>query len=143
MKAIKLIFVTVIIGMSFITCDNENDNQPSNCEQAVIISADLYKNAPNDQLTINKVEIVGDCLKISFAASGCSGKSWEVKLIDAGMIFYSNPPQRPLRLSLKNDELCAAVIGKEMTFDISQLQVTGNRVLLNFTNSGDQILYEY
>jgi hypothetical protein len=44
---------------------------------------------------------------------------------------------------LKNDELCAAVIGKEMTFDISQLQVNGNRVLLNITNSGDQILYEY
>lgn len=143
MKTLKLIFVAIFFGMSFITCNNDNDNQPANCDQAVFISADLYKNAPDDQLTINKVEIVSDCLKISFAASGCSGKSWEVKLIDAGLIFYSNPPQRPLRLSLKNDELCAAVIGKEMTFDISQLQVTGNRVLLNITNSGDQILYEY
>jgi hypothetical protein len=143
MKALKLILVTVIIGVLLITCVNENDDQPANCDQAVIISADHYKNAPNDQLTINKVEIVGDCLKISFAASGCSGQSWEVKLIDAGMIFYSSPPQRPLRLSLKNNELCKAFIGKEMTFDISQLQVTGNRVLLNITNSGDQILYEY
>ena len=139
MKTLKLIFVAIVFGMSFITCNNDDDNQPANCDQAVLISSTLYQNAPNDQLTINKVEIVGDCLKISFAASGCSGKSWEVKLIDAGMIFYSNPPQLNLRLSLKNEELCAAVIGKEMTFDISQLQVTGNRVLLNITNSGDQI----
>jgi len=139
MQTLKLIFVAIVFGMLFITCDNDDDNQPANCDQAVFISADLYKNAPDDQLTINKVEIVGDCLKISFAASGCSGQSWEVKLIDAGMIFYSNPPQLNLRLSLKNEELCAAVIGKEMTFDISQLQVTGNRVLLNITNSGDQI----
>jgi len=143
MKALKMIIGLIIIAITIISCNDENDNQPSNCDKDVLISADLYKNAPDDQLTINKVEIVGDCLKISFAASGCSGKSWEVKLIDAGMIFYSNPPQRPLRLSLKNEELCAAVIGKEMTFDISQLQVNGNRVLLNITNSGDQILYKY
>jgi hypothetical protein len=71
MKTLKLIFVAIAFGMSFITCNNDDDNQPANCDQAVFISADLYKNAPDDQLTINKVEIVGDCLKISFAASGC------------------------------------------------------------------------
>ena len=143
MKTLKLIFGLIIIAITIVSCNDENENQPSNCDQAVLISADLYKNAPNDQLTINKVELTGDCLKISFAASGCSGNSWEVKLIDSGVTLYSNPPQQNLRLSLKNEELCKAFIGKEMTFDISKLQISGNRILLNITNSGDQILYEY
>ena len=63
--------------------------------------------------------------------------------IDSEAILESNPPQRNLRLSLKNDELCQAFITKEITFDIDILQVDGNNVLLNLINSGDQILYEY
>lgn len=141
MKTLKLIFGLIII--TFISCDNDNDIQPANCDQDVLIRADLYKNAPDDKVSINKAELTGNCLKISIAASGCSGKSWEIKLVDSGVILYSNPPQRNLRVSLKNDEACTAFVGKEMTFDISQLQVAGNRVLLNITNSGDQILYDY
>ena len=68
---------------------------------------------------------------------------WELKLIDSEDILESNPPQRNLRLSLKNEESCLAYITKELTFDISNLQVNGNKVQLNLTNSDKNILYKY
>ncbi len=143
MKAIKLIIGTIIIGLSITSCDKETDNFSTVCDQSVIVSKNKYSTAPNDQLTIISAELNDDCLKINFASSGCSGSSWEVKLIDSGVILYSNPPQRNLRLSLKNREMCDAYIGKEITFDVKDLQVKGNKLLLNITNSGNQILYEY
>ena len=82
-------------------------------------------------------------MKISFSASGCSGDSWKIELIDAGSVKESDPPQRDLRLSLDNDELCEAFITRELSFNISRLKVEGGRVQLNLSNSNDQILYEY
>ena len=143
MMVLKLIFGTIIIGLSFTSCNKESDNRSTVCDQSVIISKDNYSSAPGDHLTIINAKLNDDCLKINFASSGCSGSSWEVKLIDSGVILYSNPPQRNLRLSLNNQEACAAVIGKEITFNVKDLQINGNKVILNITNSGDQILYEY
>ena len=82
-------------------------------------------------------------MKINFSSSGCNGDTWELKLIDSEDILESNPPQRNLRLSLKNEESCLAYITKELTFDISNLQVNGNKVQLNLTNSDKNILYKY
>ena len=82
-------------------------------------------------------------MEINFRAGGCDGDTWELKLIDSEEVFESDPPQRNLRLSLKNEELCEVYIERELTFDISNLQVNGNRVQLNITNSDDEILYEY
>ena len=116
-------------------------NQPS-CDQNVIISAKEYENAPNGYVFITGMRIVDGCLKIKFSASGCSGNSWIVKLIDSGTILESNPCQRKLLLSLDNKEMCDAVIDKEISFNIEELQIKGNnKVLLNI--SGTPILYEY
>jgi len=68
---------------------------------------------------------------------------WFILKDELKIVLYSNPPQRNLRLSLKNQEMCDAYIGEKITFDVKNLQVNGNKVLLNITNSGDQILYEY
>ena len=142
MKTVENILLTLVI-IAFISSCNNSENASTTCDKIVIISASEYENAPNDEITINHLSINGDCLKINFSASGCSGDSWEVKLIDSEDILESNPPQRNLRLSLKNEELCEAFITKELTFDIRNLQTNGNQVLLNITNSDQQILYKY
>ena len=114
----------------------------SSCDQNVIISADEYKNAPNHPVSIIDMKIEGNCLKIKFGTSGCSGNNWNVKLIDSGIIAESLPVQRTLKLSLNNREMCAAYFTKEMSFNIKDLQVRGNNsVQLNI--SGKSILYEY
>ena len=113
-----------------------------NCDAEVIISKQEYINAPSDYLTINSASIPEDCLTISFSSSGCDGSSWVVKLIDSGAVAESSPCQRSLRLSLKNSELCDAVISKKISFDISKLQISGdNSVILHL--NGESILYEY
>lgn len=134
----------IYISFAFLSfgCEH-NDIEQVNCDQQTIISESEYKTASQDYVAIGGMEINGNCLKISFSASGCDGSSWIVKLIDSGVTLYSSPPQRNLILSLENKEVCVAVIGKEISFDIECLQVSGGKVKLNITNSGEEILYEY
>ena len=140
----KKILILTLIGLTILSCSNDDDNDnPVNCDFETVISAEQYANAPSDQLTINSLAINYNCLKINFSASGCSGDTWELKLIDSEDILESLPPQRNLRLSLNNEEPCEAYITKELTFDISNLQVEGTQVQLNITNSDENILYEY
>lgn len=143
MKTSALIFGTFLFCISFISCEKDDDNNSIDYDQEVIISALLYITAPSDFLTINNVILIDDYLKINFSSSGCSGEYWDVKLIDADVILESYPPQRNLRLSLKNEELCEAYITKEITFDISELQIDENQVLLNIKNFESQVLYKY
>ena len=140
----KRILILTLMAITILSCSKDDDNtNPNNCEFETLISAEQYANAPYDQLNINSLEINDDCLKINFSSGGCNGDTWELNLIDSEDILESNPPQRNLRLSLKNEELCEAYITKEMTFDISNLQIDGNKVQLNLTNSDENILYEY
>lgn len=140
----RKVLILILIGIAFFGCSSDDDNgNQNNCDFGTIISAEQYTNAPADQLEINNLTINDNCLKINFSSGGCDGNTWELKLIDSGDIMESNPPQRNLRLSLKNEELCEAYITKELTFDISNLKVDGNKVQLNIINSDENILYEY
>ncbi|TNJ44136.1 hypothetical protein KFZ70_04045 [Tamlana fucoidanivorans] len=141
----KRVLTLFLIGITFLSCSNDDDDNEdsTNCDFKTIISATQYENAPSDELTINSLEINGNCMTINFSAGGCNGNTWEVELIDSGATLKSYPPQRNLRLSLKNEELCEAYITKELTFDISNLQDGGGKVQLNVINSDKSILYEY
>lgn len=120
----------------------EDDNLPL-VDSAVLIDSEAYNSAISDNYTIRSVKINGDFLTIKFSASGCDGESWKVKLIDSGSVAYSNPPQRLLVLSLENNELCKALITKEVTFNISNLRVGSSSVWLNLKKYGEPILYQY
>ena len=119
------------------------------CDKNVIINAAEFENAPKHHISVVGMKIEGNCLNIKFSASGCSGNSCIVRLIDSGNIAYSDaavypppPPKRTLRLSLDNKEDCDAVFIKEMSFNIEDLMIQGwNKILLDV--SGNQILYEY
>lgn len=142
MKFIRLIIPLFALVVLLSNCRSPEQFSHS-CEQPTTISAKLYDSAPKDHVTINKMDIEGDCLRINFSSSGCSGDSWVVKLIDAGVIMESYPPRRNLIFSLKNEEMCKAYITKEMTFDVSALKVAPDKVILQITNTGHEILFEY
>ena len=139
----KNLVLLAFISILLFSCSDGDDPDPSGCDLETVISQEQYRNAPSDELTINSLEIEGDCLKINFSASGCDGESWKIVLIDSGSILESDPPQRNLRFSLDNNELCEAFITRDLTFNIKNLRVEGGRVQLNLTNSDDQVLYEY
>ena len=101
-------------------------------------------NSPSDNIEINSLDINNDCLTINYSASGCSGDTWELSLIDSETILESLPLQRRLILSLRNEEECEAFITRETSFDISGLQVEENEeVLLNIINAEQEFLYQY
>ena len=139
----KNLFLLALIPILLMRCTDGDGPDPNGCDQGTVISQEQFRNAPSDEATINSLEIEGDCLKINFSASGCSGESWKMRLIDSGSILESDPPQREIRLILENNELCEAFITRELSFNISELKVKGERVWLNLSNSDDQILYEY
>jgi len=143
MKSIQLIILTVVF--SLLSCDHNDDDDSTsgNCDQNTLISSELFESAPSDLVTINSLEISEDCLIINFGASGCDGMSWQLELIDLGDILESSPPIRTLRLLLDNNEACDAFFTRGLSFEISNLQVESNSVLLQFANSDNEILYEY
>lgn len=145
--------VSILVALTLvISCSNE-DGLSKNCQLSTIISAEEYKNAPSDNLTVSNMEIMDDCLTISFSSGGCDGKSWEYKLIDSNNIEFlvttdesstGSLAQRTLRISLKNDEDCEAIITKTTSFNISNLRVEGeNSVELNIANDISSVIYKY
>lgn len=139
-----LLILVVLSPLLFSSgCNTEEVDPNPDCPTMAIIDAKKYKNAPDDELTIISAVITDDCLNITFSASGCDGSSWEVKLIDADVIMESYPVQRNLRLSLRNNEACDAVISQQVSFDIGPLQLDYDKMYLNLRNSGEQLLYEY
>ena len=141
----KNILALVFIGLLFVACskDSDDDTTASSCDFELIVSAEEYANAPSAPLSIQSLEIEGSCLKVNFSASGCDGNTWEVKLIDSGTSLDSDPPQRSLRVSLENLELCQAVFTRELTFDLSKLEAEGKQIRLNIENNNESILYSY
>ena len=131
----------IFINGEQVYCHNE-DNQ-SHCDQDVIIYSIEYQDAPNEHFVVENMRIEGNCLKIRFSASGCDGSAWDVKLIaslgrGAGNPFWS------LLLSLETNEDCRALITKEMSFNIEDLQLLGkNNVRLHIVGTEHSILYEY
>ena len=141
---IQLALIILTTGLVLNSCDVDTEGECwSACCQQVIINAVEYQNAPNDALEIVNVQLEGDCLSIRFESGGCDGNSWGIKLIDSEAIMESYPPQRNLRLSLNNQEPCDAIVTKEIAFNVSNLRLEYDKILLNITNSGDQVLYEY
>jgi hypothetical protein len=142
MKHLVVLFVLTPILWAM-QCNKVAVEPNPSCPVQVIISEDRFRNAPSDELTIKKAEIISDCLIIEFTAGGCDGSNWELNLYDANAIKESYPVQRDLRLSLKNTENCKALISQSVSFDLRPLQLEYDKILLNLTNSGDQLLYEY
>lgn len=142
MKIVLLYFALLLLSGLSHSCKKEEQNK-SVCDQSVVISADEFQNARYDLLTINNISINGDCLTIDFGSSGCDGSTWVMKLIDSEAIAESYPPQRSLRISFKNEELCDAYFTKTLSFDIKPLRVSGNKVILHVENFEHPIIYEY
>lgn len=139
-----IFFLCSFAGILFMLGCKKAEPNTSECDRSAISGAIAYQSALTDPLTVNNLTINGNCLTINFSSSGCNGDSWQVHLVDAGSVFESNPPQRNLKFSLKNEEMCEAYITKEISFDISSLQVEGSEsVLLNIINTSDEILYSY
>jgi hypothetical protein len=143
MKRFLLVLSVLGISLFQFSCKDKGGEEAS-CDSIVISSENLFTNAERDHVFIDEVKLNGDCLEFTYSSSGCDSKSWIVKLIDSETILESDPPQRNLLLSFKNDEKCLAYFTENMSFDISNLKIKGeNKIILNIENSNKTITYQY
>lgn len=136
-------------------CSKNGDGQPpattpcvhvfrSGCQKAVVVDKDLYDNTITNNYGITSAVITGNCLEIKFSASGCSGDTWVVDLVDAKMVAESNPPQRKLRMKLANDEICTAMPAKTVTFDLTPLRLANTHsIILSLEGYSGSLTYTY
>lgn len=125
--------------------ETEDDGPVLKCDQTTLIDQSGYPSAPIGKATVSQAVVSGNCLKISYSSSGCDGSSWQVQLMTDGTVDLSTvPATRKLKLVLLSQETCTAVINKEKSFDISNLQVSGAQsVALNIENNGQVVVYQY
>ncbi|MEM6524498.1 MAG: hypothetical protein AAGF85_08490 [Bacteroidota bacterium] len=140
MKTLLFIILTSFL-ISFSACNSEEVVYSINCDDAITPDNDRFNNAVTDFFTLLNVTLEGDCLKVEYSSSGCSGNSWVMELVDAETIKESNPIQRDLRLILKNEEECLAVFTKEISFDLRPIRTDDNTILLNLEDQ--QYIYTY
>lgn len=112
------------------------------CQYPVISNSYMYQDAQSEMLNINDIQLIDNCLKVSYASSGCDGSTWAIQLIDSESISKSIPPQRHLKFNFINDEECDAYFEKESSFDISLLKVGTGSVALNIEGWETPIVYE-
>ena len=139
MKTISfLIFSILCLSLS---C--KKDEKTPSIENSIIIGNDAFNTYPNDNLIISDVSISGDNLQIGFYSSACDGKSWIIELVGSADLLYSDPPQRQIRLSLNNKQLCQAVFAKTMTFNLKPSRINSGEIILNLAGWNSPIRYKY
>lgn len=139
MKQLNLILIVTMFLM--ISC-GKNDGLAKNGCGKIIISSEEYTSADAGDLHINTLEIEGSCLHVNYSASGCSGSSWQLNLIDSGRVKFHIPSQRYLRFDFKNTEMCEAYITKDTSFDLSEVSAGIDEVYFNVIGFQDSIYYD-
>jgi len=141
MRTILLLSLTTIIGLT--SCEKNDDNNSITCGKQIILDEDLYDSVNTQYYTILDAVITDDCLEVEIYSGGCDGSTWEVSLVDSEAIAESYPIQRFIKLSLKNEEICLAMVAKRYSFDLKPIRTTDNQISLNLENWSNPLLYSY
>ncbi len=145
MKKLCSVFLAFALGVLF-SCSSTDDAPvlyEGDCDFQTLINPTLFENANSDFFVASNPSIEADCLRIEVSSSGCNGENWQIKLVDAGVVLESFPPQRNLRFVFENTEDCEAFITREFSFDVAVLQVDGNQVNLTVEGFQQPIAYSY
>lgn len=140
----KKTIIPFIIMIALLACKNDKlKDEKIQGDKAILISNDLFTTSPNDPLIISNATLENDSLKISFNAPGCDSKSWIIELVGSEDLLKSNPPQRSIRLSLKNNEACQSALGRTITFDLKPARISEGEIILNLQGWQSPLTYVY
>ncbi len=139
-----MLYLRIALLLVFFTsCESESKLPSERCEKSTVIDHHEFSSPENKQYQIEDAKITGDCLKISFSASGCSGDTWDVHLVESGIVNQSSPTKRYLKLSLENSESCEALLLKEVSFNLRQLQLNSSVIVFKLQGYDEEIEYRY
>jgi len=134
----------ILFALFFIifSCDVEDLHEL--CGKSAIINNALFTTTNTDNYSITDVKITGNCLTITISSSGCSGNSFMATLVDSEYyISNGSSDYRQLKLSLETNEACLALVSKEFSFDIGNLQTVNLTTYINLEKWNEQLIYNY
>lgn len=142
----KTLFLFGLVGLLLFSCsEDETTKVNTTCgATAEIIDESSFYAINTTNYTITNVTRNANCLEITISSSGCNPELWEMNLYST-TIFCGTPPiVRPARLKLTNNQLCAAVFQKTISFDLTPFRITGmNQLPIVLEGWNQQILYQY
>ena len=137
------IYIAIVLGFLLANCEKTKDDTFNNNDRTIIVDKILFINAPDDEFDFANVQIINDSIYLTVRYGGGCGEV-EFKLIDSEAIMESNPVQRNIRLSFKDEDTCEAYLTAELSFDLTPIRVTGaNRVSINLTDWMEPLIYIY
>ena len=142
MKKIGVFFICLFV----LGCNSNDEPTIKNkCNvSSEIISSEDFSAVSTSNYAITKVEIIDDCIEITFGSSGCGTELWEEHLFSVDSFYTIFPLQRDLKMKLINEELCEAYFIKTVSFDLTPLQIDGQNIVpLNIYGWNEQVSYEY
>ena len=95
------------------------DNISKNCEKQTVIDGNLFRKLKASP--IQKIEIVKNCIQITFDLLVTQDRISDVTLVDEGVILESWPTQRNLKFSITENLTKPITITATTSFDISNL----------------------
>ncbi len=140
-KITFLIFITTFM----ISCNNDDDNSSSLLESLDVIRVEenLFVNAPNDGFEIINASISDNNLNITIVYGGGCGNIY-YDLVTGNDYLETIPIQKNIRLAFDDKDNCEAGIELELSFDITQIQLSStDSIILNLDKWEDQIEYSY
>ena len=140
-KITILIFITAFM----ISCKSDDDNASSSLENLDVIRVeeDLFVNAPNDDFDIINASISTNNLNLTIEYGGGCGNIY-YDLVTGNDYLETIPIQKNIRLAFDDNDNCEAGIELELSFDLTQIQVSNtDRILINLDKWEDQIEYNY
>ena len=142
MKKIGVFFICLFV----LSCNSNDEPTIENkCNvSSEIISSEDFSAVSTSNYAITKVEIIDDCIEITFGSSGCGTELWEEHLFSVDSFYTIFPLQRDLKMKLINEELCEAYFIKTVSIDLTPLQIDGQNIVpLNIYGWNEQVSYEY
>jgi hypothetical protein len=128
-----------------ISCTNDDDNSSSLLESLDVIRVEenLFVNAPNDGFEIINASISDNNLNITIVYGGGCGNIY-YDLVTGNDYLETIPIQKNIRLAFDDKDNCEAGIELELSFDITQIQLSStDSIILNLDKWEDQIEYSY
>lgn len=141
--AARVLLLFIPITLSCTGADDLPQEYSGPCDEAAVISKELYEETSSENYRITAASITGDCLEVELYASGCDGGTWKVNLYDFNAIAESYPVQRYLKVSLESGEICNAMVTKKITFDLSPLRTDDEQIIFNLEGWEEGLLYRY
>jgi len=137
------IYIAISFGLLLSNCEKTKDDTFINDDRTIIVDNDLYIIAPDDEFEFDNVQIINDSIHLTIRYGGGCGEV-EFKLIDSEAIMESNPVQRNIRLSFRDEDTCEAYLTAELTFDLTPIRVSGaSRVSINLEGWPKPLIYNY